>query len=79
MLYHPGIQAFIFVLILIRLECSHKKQSYSRNADAVNIYEHHKTYVKGWKEMNKWKVMGLLQHNAVIQPNRLTPLLAKNI
>ena len=58
--------------------CDSKKADINSNIDETEILKVHSDYVKGWLEMDEEKVMGLLEENARIQPNRLKPIEGKS-
>lgn len=74
------IQWFI-ILMLIAWGCVSKTDIENNDKQAkqeeVQILNLHKDYVEGWNEMNEEKVMNLLEENAMIQPNRLAPIIGK--
>ena len=69
----------ITLLFLVVFIWSCKKEITGQDATTHDqeIRQIHKDYVNGWLEMDEEKVMGLLEANARIQPNRLKPIEGK--
>ena len=45
--------------------------------DVVQLRALHELYVDGWLENNEEQVMNLLEDNAMIQPNKMNPIIGK--
>ena len=79
-IFRSKIQGLI-ILMLIVWGCVSKSDNENNgkqaNQEELQIRNLHKDYVECWKEMNEEKVMNLLEDNAMIQPNRLTPITGK--
>ncbi|GAB5399250.1 MAG: hypothetical protein Aureis2KO_08350 [Aureisphaera sp.] len=71
------ILTMFFVIILV-WSCKTEKKSDNPNPDQLKIEQLHSLYVNGWLENDEEKVMGLLEENARIQPNRLKPIEGKS-
>jgi len=65
------------ILLVAVLGCTSNNENPKLSHDEVQIHNLHQKYVEGWKEMNEEKVMGLLEENSMIQPNKLTPIIGK--
>jgi len=72
------ILIFITLTLILVWSCDSKKTNRNLNIDESEIVEIHKDYVSGWLEMDEEKVMGLLEENARIQPNRMKPIEGKS-
>ncbi|NAS13707.1 YybH family protein [Poritiphilus flavus] len=58
--------------------CNSPKSEEAIDSNHLEIKQMHTDYVNGWLEMDEEKVMGLLEENARIQPNRLKPIEGKS-
>ncbi|NAS31842.1 hypothetical protein GTQ40_12720 [Flavobacteriaceae bacterium R38] len=65
------------MIAILIWSCKSKKEDEDLNTDNLEIKQLHADYVNGWLEMDEEKVMGLLEENARIQPNRLKPIEGK--
>ena len=73
------MKKWLFVISIGVLSCTTENQNSvsSTNGDEDQIYQLHQDYVDGWKTMDEEKVMGLLEDESMIQPNRLKPIIGK--
>ena len=68
----------LFYLTLLFWSCSNNKTKESLNTDEMDIRQIHNEYVNGWLKMDEEKIIGLLEENARIQPNKLQPIEGKS-
>jgi ketosteroid isomerase-like protein len=54
--------------------CDNNKANESLNTDEMKIREIHNKYVNGWMKMDEAIIIGLMEENAIIQPNKLKPI-----
>ena len=71
--YFKPLTVLIFSAFLI-LSCDSNKANQSLNSDEMKIRQVHNEYVNGWLKMDETLIMGLLEENASIQPNKLKPI-----
>lgn len=81
--HHNHIHLKLLSLFLITAVFGCVSNAYQENTDTDlreahhQIKQLHEEYVKGWKDMNEERIMNLIEDNAMIQPNRLTPIQGK--
>ena len=74
------LPTFCLILLLIGFSCTQSTEGSSAaeiSEDELKIRQVHQDYVDGWKSMDEQKVMGLLEEESQIQPNRFTPVIGK--
>ena len=73
-------QKSALLLIITILGCQESSQfSIGLNKVHENAIKHiHTQYVDGWENMDKTKIMELIDEEAMIQPNSLTPISGKH-
>ncbi len=72
--------SFYLLIAIMMLGCNPnpaQEPDIQLSQEEANIRQVHHDYVEGWKSMNEEKVMGLLEEQSIIQPNRLTPIEGK--
>lgn len=70
----------IGLLLLTLLGCKERPATLPEPAmteDEIQIRQLHSDYVDGWMNNNEKQIMDLLEENAQIQPNSLTPIVGK--
>jgi ketosteroid isomerase-like protein len=75
--YIKPLTVLIFTAFLIS-GCESKEENERLNSDEMMIRQIHNEYVNGWLKMDEEIVMGLLEENAMIQPNKLKPIEGKS-
>jgi ketosteroid isomerase-like protein len=75
------LKAFLIAIVLLSIiGCkpdAKKEPNGQTNKDEIKIHQLHSDFVNGWKDMNEEKVMGLMEEESMIQPNRLSPIEGK--
>ncbi|NER13045.1 hypothetical protein GWK08_06315 [Leptobacterium flavescens] len=74
--YIKHIIAVLFVSLI--LGCGDTQKEKFDSTDETAIRQIHEDYVSGWLETDEEKIMGLLEENSRIQPNRLAPIEGKD-
>ena len=72
--------AFVIIISLSLFGCNPGSKTNAADQmteEEAKVRQLHADYVDGWKNMNEQKVIGLLEDDAQIQPNRLTPITGK--
>ncbi len=70
---------FVLLSLIATLVCTSCSTEPTNTTPALSAIEQtvrqvHEDYVTGWLAMDETQVMGLLEDNAMIQPNRMTPI-----
>lgn len=70
----------IIILLFKLLSCSpqvNEQDNMKASPDESSIRKVHEDYVQGWRSMDEKKVMSLLVEEAMIQPNKMNPIVGK--